>query len=100
MKASTSTTRTTRPTASTRKSRAKPEDANDATVVAGVRITNADRPIDEADGVTKLDVVRYHEVVAQWLVPQVCCRPLAVIKCPGGDFAHCFFQKHASDPKR
>jgi bifunctional non-homologous end joining protein LigD len=23
-----------------------------------------------------------------------------VIKCPGGDFAHCFFQRHPGDPRR
>jgi len=71
-----------------------------AVEVAGVAITHPDRVIAQAQNVTKLDVVRYHEAVAAWLKPQVSTRPLALIKCPGGDFAHCFFQKHASDPRR
>jgi bifunctional non-homologous end joining protein LigD len=68
--------------------------------VAGVTITNPDRPIAQVPEVSKLDVVRYHEAMASWLMPHIDKRPLAVIKCPGGDFAHCFFQKHASDPRR
>ena len=72
---------------------AKPE-------VAGVAISHADRVIAEGDGATKLDVVRYHADVAQWLLPQIGDRPLAVIKCPGGDFAHCFFQRHPNDMRR
>jgi len=27
-------------------------------------------------------------------------RPLALVKCPGGDLRACFFQKHAGDPRR
>jgi len=68
--------------------------------IAGVAISNADRVVSGSEGVTKLDVVRYHADVAKWLLPQVIDRPLAVIKCPGGDFAHCFFQRHPGDPRR
>jgi len=66
-----------------------------APVVAGVAITNAAREVREGGGATKLDVVRYHESMAQWLLPEIANRPLALVKCPGGDFTHCFFQKHA-----
>ena len=68
--------------------------------VAGVAITHPDRVIAQSDGVTKLDVVRYHVDVAKWLLPHVQDRPLAVIKCPGGDLAHCFFQRHPGEPRR
>jgi bifunctional non-homologous end joining protein LigD len=62
--------------------------------VAGVVISNAERPIVAAPGHTKLDVVRYHEALASWLLPQVAPRPIAVVKCMDGRFDDCFFQKH------
>jgi bifunctional non-homologous end joining protein LigD len=65
-----------------------------ATNVAGVVISNAERPIVAAPGHTKLDVVRYHEALATSLVPQLAPRPIAVVKCMDGRFDDCFFQKH------
>jgi bifunctional non-homologous end joining protein LigD len=64
------------------------------TRVAGVAISNPERPIAEAPGHTKLDVVRYHEEMAAWLLPQLAPRPIAVVKCMEGRFDDCFFQKH------
>jgi bifunctional non-homologous end joining protein LigD len=64
--------------------------------VAGVAISHPERPIAEAPGTTKLDVVRYHERIAPWLVPQLAPRPLAIVKCKDGRFDGCFFQKHAT----
>ena len=64
--------------------------------VAGVTISHPERPIAEAPGHTKLDVVRYHERIGSWLLPQVAPRPIAVVKCMGGRFDDCFFQKHPS----
>lgn len=68
--------------------------------IAGVVISNPDRVVSETEDITKLDVVRYHADVAKWLLPQIGDRPLAVVKCPGGDFAHCFFQRHPGDIRR
>ena len=65
-----------------------------ATHVAGVTISHPERPILEAPGHTKLDVVTYHERIGRWLLPQVAPRPIAVVKCMGGRFDDCFFQKH------
>ena len=62
--------------------------------VAGVLISNAERPIVAAPGNTKLDVVRYHEALAPWLLPQLAPRPIALVKCMDGRFDDCFFQKH------
>jgi len=64
--------------------------------VAGVTISHPERPIAEAPGRTKLDVVRYHERIGRWLLPQIAPRPIAVVKCMGGRFDDCFFQKHPS----
>ena len=64
--------------------------------VAGVAISHPERPIAEAPGHTKLDVVRYYERIGRWLLPQLAPRPIAVVKCMGGRFDDCFFQKHAA----
>jgi bifunctional non-homologous end joining protein LigD len=64
--------------------------------VAGVSISNAERPIAAAPGHTKLDVVRYHQAIGAWLLPQVAPRPIAVVRCNDGSFDECFFQKHQS----
>ena len=45
--------------------------------VAGVGISHPERLIAEAPGHTKLDVVRYHERLGAWLVPQLVPRPIA-----------------------
>ena len=66
------------------------------TLVAGVDISHPERPIVEAPPYTKLDVVRYHERIGEWLLPQLAPRPIAVVKCMGGRFDDCFFQKHPS----
>src|SRR6478736_781351 len=66
------------------------------TLVAGVDISHPERPIAEAPPHTKLDVVRYHERIGAWLLPQLAPRPIAVVKCMGGRFDDCFFQKHPS----
>jgi bifunctional non-homologous end joining protein LigD len=62
--------------------------------VAGVEISNASRPIPNEDGLTKLDIVRYYEAVADWLLPEIAQRPLSLIRCPGGDFGSCHFRRH------
>jgi len=64
--------------------------------VAGVSISNAERPITAAPGHTKLDVVRYHQSLGAWLLPQLAPRPIAVVRCNDGSFDECFFQKHPS----
>jgi bifunctional non-homologous end joining protein LigD len=69
-------------------------------VVAGVAISHPDRPIAQVPQAVKADLARYYESVADWFMPQIAARPLALIKCPGGDFANCFFAKHAGDPRR
>ncbi|HSC22361.1 MAG TPA: non-homologous end-joining DNA ligase [Casimicrobiaceae bacterium] len=64
--------------------------------VAGVAISNAERPVAAAPGHTKLDVVRYHEALGRWLLPQLAPRPIAVVKCNDGRFDERFFRKHAA----
>ena len=71
--------------------------AADDIEVAGVRLSHPDKVLYPQDGVTKLDLAHYYEQVANWLLPQVVGRPLALVRCPGGHGKPCFFQKHPGE---
>jgi len=54
-----------------------------------------------AHGITKGELIAYLAVVADWALPHVAHRPIAIVRCPDGvhaPAAHrakaCFFQKH------
>ncbi len=65
--------------------------------VAGVRLSNPDRVLFPEQGVTKLDLAHYYEQVADWILPQLADRPLALLRCPEGREKQCFFQKHPGE---
>ncbi|HEY7511570.1 MAG TPA: DNA ligase D, partial [Vicinamibacteria bacterium] len=64
------------------------------TVVAGVRLTNPDRVMYPDQGLTKLDLARYYESIADWVLPHVRGRPTTLVRCPEGLSEPCFYQKH------
>jgi bifunctional non-homologous end joining protein LigD len=73
-----------------------------AEVVAGVRLTHPDRVLFPGLGATKLDLARYYETIADWILPHVEDRPLTLVRCPNGVAAgaarrgpECFYMKHA-----
>ena len=70
---------------------------NDSAVVAGVAISHPDRVVYPDIGLTKLEVARYYEEVAESILPHLARRPLTLVRCPQGAAAQCFFQKHAAD---
>jgi bifunctional non-homologous end joining protein LigD len=70
-----------------------------ASVVAGVAISHPGRPIWAEEKLSKLDLARYCESVAEWLLPQLLDRPLALLRCPDGSAAECFFQKHMAQER-
>jgi bifunctional non-homologous end joining protein LigD len=78
------------------KSFARRKAADDAEL-AGVRLSHPDKLLYPQAGVTKLDLAHYYEQVADWLLPQVAGRPLALVRCPGGSGKPCFFQKHPGE---
>ncbi|MFZ5562099.1 MAG: non-homologous end-joining DNA ligase [Pseudomonadota bacterium] len=69
-----------------------------AAVVAGVTLTHPSRLVYPAAGLTKLDVARYYEAVAAWLLPELKDRPLTLLRCPQGLQADCFIQRHLREP--
>src|SRR5690606_40134674 len=46
-------------------------------------------------GVTKEGLASWYTQVWHFMAPHVVNRPLALLRCPGGTAAQCFFQKHA-----
>ena len=63
--------------------------------VGGVTITNPDRILEPA-GITKRELARYYEAVAEWMLPHLARRPLTIVRCPHGTSGDvgCFYQKH------
>ena len=60
----------------------------------GIKVSNADRVIDPSTGLTKLDLVRYYESVAEWILPHLKARPCSLVRGPSGVTGELFFQKH------
>ncbi len=62
---------------------------------AGVKLTHPDRILWEEQGLTKLGLAEYYAGVADWILPHIVKRPLALVRCPNGSSGECFFQKHS-----
>jgi len=58
-------------------------------------ISNPDRVIDAASGVKKIELVRYYESVAEWMLPHLRQRPVSLVRAPQGVEGPLFFQRHA-----
>lgn len=63
--------------------------------VRGVRISNAERVMYPAPRLTKLDVVRYYDRLADAIMPHVEGRPLTLVRCGDGIGRDCVFMKHS-----
>jgi bifunctional non-homologous end joining protein LigD len=64
-------------------------------LVAGVKVSHPDRVIDKASGSRKIDVVRYYEYVAPWMLPHLADRPVSLVRAPEDIGGELFFQKHS-----
>ena len=64
-------------------------------MVAGVRISHRDRVLYASPRTTKLDVARYYESIARWILPHVVGRPLTLVRCPDGTGGQCFYMRHS-----
>jgi bifunctional non-homologous end joining protein LigD len=60
--------------------------------IEGVMLTHPDRPL--WPGITKRDLVAYWQAVADWALPGLAHRPLAIVRCPEGIDGEHFFQRH------
>lgn len=68
--------------------------ASSAVARTQVKVSHPDRVIDAASGLTKLDLVRYYGSVAEFMLPHLVGRPVALLRGPGGVGEALFFQKH------
>jgi bifunctional non-homologous end joining protein LigD len=62
--------------------------------MATTKVSNPDRVIDPSTGLKKLDLVRYYESVADWILPHLVGRPVSLVRGPNGVGGELFFQKH------
>lgn len=63
--------------------------------VVGVRISHPDRVIYPDLGISKIQLARYFESIADWIVPHTAGRPLTLVHCPAGIATPCIYLKHA-----
>jgi bifunctional non-homologous end joining protein LigD len=73
---------------------ARQDNAN--AIIAGVKISHASRVLYPENGITKLELARYYEEIADWILPHVALRPLTMVRCPE-DYRNCFYQKHIEE---
>ncbi len=64
----------------------------------GVKLTHPERRLFTDSALTKLDVARYYEAVAERMLPHVTDRPLTLMRCPHGMAEECFYQRHVGTP--
>jgi bifunctional non-homologous end joining protein LigD len=62
-----------------------------------VQISHPDKPLFPGEGITKADLARYYESVAEWMLPHVRSRPLSMLRFPDGIEGQGFFHKNVPD---
>jgi len=73
---------------------APPRATRHAAPSTGPKVSNPDRIIDPSTGLKKIDLVRYYESVADWILPHLIDRPVSLVRGPTGIGGELFFQKH------
>ncbi|WP_024697232.1 DNA ligase D [Pseudomonas avellanae] len=63
--------------------------------VAGTGISHPQRVIDSTTGTKKIELAQFYESIADWILPFLDKRPVALLRCPEGIEGEQFFQKHA-----
>jgi bifunctional non-homologous end joining protein LigD len=75
--------------------RVPPASKPERITVAGVSISHPDRVMYANPRLTKLDVAKFYERIAGWIVPHLEGRPLTLVRCPDGLSGECFYMKHS-----
>ncbi len=64
-------------------------------VLGGIKLTSPDKLLYPDASITKLDLARYYETIAPYILPYVVNRPISLVRCPEGIDGQLFFQRHA-----
>ena len=62
-------------------------------------VTNPERIIDASTGITKIELVRYYDLVGELMMNHLKNRPVSLVRAPSGVGGELFFQKHAETEK-
>lgn len=73
---------------------ARPEPSKPPIDTSRVKLSNPNKVLYPAAGITKRQLLDYMAMVAPRLLPHVVNRPLTLVRCPNGEGKPCFFQKH------
>jgi bifunctional non-homologous end joining protein LigD len=65
--------------------------------IAGIRLSHPEKLLFPEERLTKRDVARYYDEIAAYVLPDLKDRPLTLVRCPDGNAAPCFYQKHATE---
>lgn len=68
-------------------------------VIAGVKVSNAERIIDDVTRMKKIDLLRYYDEIAEFALPYLKDRPVSLVRAPEGIHGELFFQKHEERSK-
>ena len=63
---------------------------------AGIEVTHPERRLFPQAGLTKLDLVRYYDTVADWMLPHLAGRPLTLKQC-APDADRCRYLRHSGE---
>ncbi|HEY8264097.1 MAG TPA: DNA ligase D [Methyloceanibacter sp.] len=63
-------------------------------VFDGVTLSSPDKVLYPDAGLTKLDLAKYYEIVAPYMLPYLVKRPISLVRCPEGIDGERFFQRH------
>jgi bifunctional non-homologous end joining protein LigD len=89
-----------KPTRKISRERPEPNPANarqnSLTTIGGVTLSNPERVLYPEAKITKIELARYYEDIADWILPHVALRPLTMVRCPEG-YGKCFYQKHIEE---
>jgi bifunctional non-homologous end joining protein LigD len=74
---------------------ARPRRMTAAATAKAAPVTHAERVIDSSTGFTKGDLAHYYAAVAEWALPHLSDRPVALVRAPSGLAKELFFQKYS-----
>ncbi|MCA1825379.1 MAG: DNA ligase D [Myxococcales bacterium] len=78
-----------------REDKAPREVGRERPAVRGISLSHPERVVFPAEALSKLDLARYHDRVAERELPHLRGRPLTLLRCPGAIGDDCTFMKHS-----